>query len=259
MNLANHVAHWARRTPTAVALRFEGKGVTYATLDRCANALAGALIANGIKRGDRVALFLPNIPAFALAYLATLRAGAIAVSINAIFKSEEVKYILDDSGAAVVFTTAELLTHVPRSECPTIKHVVLCEGVIAGETPLEDWLDAGQPIDAAFDMAPDDPAALLYSSGTTGFPKGVTLTHRNIQSNIRVTAECSDIRATDRLAIFLPLFHVFAQNYIMNGGFEVGATIVLMRRFVPDVVLDAIERERITMLVFGPDLSSKNG
>lgn len=254
MNIANHVERVARRTPGRQAIVFEGRDISYGALDACACALAHTLKANGVRRGDRVALYLPNIPAFMLAYLAGEKLGAIVVSVNSIFKSEEVKYLLNDSGAKVVFTTAELLPNVPRHECPSVEKTVICEGQAAGEVMLEDWLAAGKPVFKTEDMAADDPAVLLYSSGTTGFPKGVTLTHNNIITNTRAAVNCSHHSEKDRLAIFLPLFHVFAQNYIMNAGFVAGATLVLFRRFVPDVVLDGIERERVTMFFAVPTI-----
>ncbi|MGC2520156.1 MAG: long-chain fatty acid--CoA ligase [Burkholderiales bacterium] len=254
MNIAEHVERAARRHPDHPALVFEGKRVSYRVLNRCANALANSLKRHGVRRGDRVALYLPNIPAFALAYLAAQKIGAIAVSINAIFKWEEVRYIVNDSRPKVVFTTAELLPNLPRPECPSIEHTVLCEGSEPDEIPLDDWLAADAPGFKAETMQPEDPAALLYSSGTTGVPKGVTLTHRNIQSNVRATARCAGFKRADRLACFLPLFHVFAQNFIMNGCFEVGATLVLWRRFVPDEVIDGIRRERVSMFFAVPTI-----
>ena len=254
MNIANHVERVARATPGRQAIEFEGKGISYGALDACAGALARSLRANGVRRGDRVALYLPNIPAFMLAYLAGLKAGAIVVSVNSIFKSEEVKYILNDSGAKVVFTTSELLPNVPRHECPSIEKTVICEGQAAGEIVLGDWLAAGKPALKTEHMAAGDAAVLLYSSGTTGFPKGVTLTHNNVITNVRAAVSCSGHSSTDRLAIFLPLFHVFAQNYIMNAGFEAGATLVLFRRFVPEVVLEGIQRERVTMFFAVPTI-----
>ena len=254
MNIASHVERVARADPGHKAIVFEGRDISYGALDACACALAHSLRANGVQRGDRVALYLPNIPAFMLAYLAGEKLGAIVVSVNSIFKSEEVKYLLNDSGAKVVFTTAELLPSVPRHECPTLEKTVICEGQAAGEIVLGDWLAAGKPTFKTEDMAADDAAVLLYSSGTTGFPKGVTLTHNNIITNTRAAVNCSHHSGDDRLAIFLPLFHVFAQNYIMNAGFVAGATLVLFRRFVPDVVLDAIERERVTMFFAVPTI-----
>ena len=255
MNIANHVERAANTSPDRPAIRFEGKSVSYAVLNSCANALAAALKRKGVRRGDRVALYLPNIPAFALAYVAVQKAGGIAVSINSIFKSEETKFVLNDSGAKVVFTTAELLPNVPRDACPSIEHVVLCEGSSDEAQSLDDWLALGEGQHFATEvMKPNDPAALLYSSGTTGFPKGVTLTHHNIVTNIRSAAKLSGYLASDRLSVFLPLFHVFAQNYIMNAGFEAGATLVLFRRFVPDVVLPAIRDEGITMFFAVPTI-----
>mgnify|MGYP001569249274 CR=1 FL=1 len=254
MNIANHVERIARTAPGHRAIVFEGQDISYGVLDACAGALAAALKANGVSRGDRVALYLPNIPAFMLAYLAGQKAGAIVVSINSMFKSDEVKYILNDSGAKIVFTTAEFLPNIPRNLCPKLQQTVICEGEAANEIVLGDWLAAGKAGMRSLDMHPDDPAALLYSSGTTGFPKGVTLTHNNIISNVRTTARASGFTGADKLAVFLPLFHVFAQDFIMNAGFEVGATLVLFRRFVPDAVLDGIQRERATMFFAVPTI-----
>jgi long-chain acyl-CoA synthetase len=109
MNIAQHVERAAARLKDHPAILFEGKSVSYATLDYCASALADSLARHGVRRGDRVALYLPNIPAFALAYLAGLKAGAIVVSINSIFKWEEVRYIVNDSRPKVLFTTEGLL------------------------------------------------------------------------------------------------------------------------------------------------------
>jgi len=247
MNIAEHVERAARLHPRHPAIVFEGKRVSYSVLDGCASALASSLKRHGVRRGDRVALFLTNIPAFALAYLAVQKAGAIAVSIDAAFKWEEVRQIVNDSRAKVVFTTAGLLPNVPRPECPSIEHTVLCEGSEPDEMPLEDWLAAGSPKLRAESMRPDEPAALLYSSGTTGSPKGVILTHGNVVSNIRAAVKYAGCRQRDRLACFLPLFHAFAQNFIMNACFEAAATLVLWRSFVPEQILEDIHREKVSM------------
>jgi long-chain acyl-CoA synthetase len=254
VNIASHVERVARQDPGRQAIVFEGRDISYGALEACACALAHSLRANGIRRGDRVALYLPNIPAFMLAYLAGEKVGAIVVSVNSIFKAEEVKYLLNDSGAKLVFTTAELLPNVPRAECPALEKTVICEGRSADGILLGDWLAAGKPEFRTENMAADDAAVLLYSSGTTGFPKGVTLTHNNVITNTRAAVNCSHHSSKDRLAIFLPLFHVFAQNYIMNAGFVAGATLVLFRRFVPDVVLDEIQRQRVTMFFAVPTI-----
>lgn len=254
MNLASSLEKHAAQSPARPAILFEGRTITYADLDASASRLAQALRALGIAAGDRVALFLPNVPEFAVAYYAAQKLGAISVTINAIFRSAEVEYLVNDSGAKVVFTVADLALHVPRERCPALAHVVLCEGEAAGLPTLAQWCAGYDGAFASVDCAPDAPAALLYSSGTTGFPKGVTLTQSNIASNIAQSAKCSGYRADDRLAAFLPLFHVYGQNYIMNAAVLAGATLVLFRRFVPDQVLESIQRDRITMFFGVPTI-----
>ena len=252
MNIAEHVARIARARPQHPALFFEGCPLSYETLDRCSSALADAMAKTGVSAGDRIALYLPNIPAFVLAYLASLKLGAIAVSVNAIFKAEEVAYILKDSNPRIVFTTAELAPNVSPLQCPSVQHMICCEGSSSIADPLEQWLERGsaqRPIRA---MGPDDPAVILYSSGTTGFPKGVTLSHFNVISNTRTAARYSGYRADDRLVGFLPLFHVFGQNHIMNACFEAGATLLLFRRFSPDSLLPALRRARATLFFAVP-------
>ncbi len=243
MNLASHLERHAAQAPDVPLVRFEGNTWTYGEVDRQARRLAGAMRAAGIGKGDRVALFLPNVPQFAVAYYAIQKLGAISVTINAIFKTEEVRYLLDDSAARLVFTVAELRGFVPP-DCPALEHTVVVDA--DGPDGLGDWLARGDDEFASVDCAPGDAAAILYSSGTTGFPKGVTLSQANIHSNIATAAKCSGFKAGDRLATFLPLFHVYGQNYIMNGGVLAGATLVMFRRFVPDVVLRAVGTERIT-------------
>ncbi|MFL5802593.1 MAG: long-chain-fatty-acid--CoA ligase [Roseiflexaceae bacterium] len=254
MNIAQHVERAARFFPDKPAILFEGAQLRYSDLNQRANRLANALKANGVRRGDRVALYLPNIPEFAVCYCAILKAAAIAVSINAIFKSEEVRYIVDDSGAKALFTTGDLLPNVPRAELPSLQHVVVCTGDAQGNPSLDDWLSKGSSEGQAIDMAPDEPALLLYTSGTTGFPKGATLTHGNVVSNMYATAHHTGYRPDDRMALFLPLFHVFGQNFIMNATFNACATLVLYRRFIPDQVLDSIGRDRVTMFFAVPTI-----
>jgi long-chain acyl-CoA synthetase len=254
MNIAQHVERAARFFPDKPAILFEGAQLRYADLNQRANRLANALKANGVRRGDRVALYLPNIPEFAVCYCAILKAGAIAVSINAIFKSEEVRFIIEDSGAKALFTTGELLPNVPRAELPSLEHVVVCMGDAQGNPTLDDWLSKGASAGQALDMAPDEPALLLYTSGTTGFPKGATLTHGNVVSNMYATSHHAGYRPDDRMALFLPLFHVFGQNFIMNATFNACATLALYRRFLPDQVLDSIGRDRVTMFFAVPTI-----
>ncbi|MCM5570712.1 long-chain fatty acid--CoA ligase [Burkholderiaceae bacterium FT117] len=252
MNLADMLQSRAAASPEHPAILFEGTTTTYRQLDERSSQLAHAMAARGIAAGDRVAIFLPNLPEFAVVYYAAQRLGAVPVSINAIFRSAEVEYLVNDSGSRIVFTTGELAGFVPREKCPGLEHLVVVDG--PAPESLAEWMSS-QP--TGFDPVPraaDAPAALLYSSGTTGFPKGVTLTQANIASNIATAARCSGYRSDDRLAAFLPLFHVYGQNYIMNAAVLAGATLVLFRRFVPDQVLKSVQQDRITMFFGVPTI-----
>jgi long-chain acyl-CoA synthetase len=254
MNISLHVERAAKFFPETPAVLFEGAALTYADLNDRVNRLANALAAHGIGRGTCVALYLPNIPAFAMGYLAAVRVGAIAVSINSMYKSEELKYILNDSGCVLIFSTGDLVPNIPFDECPKLKQALVCEGDPHGWPTLEEWLPQGSTRTAAADMNPDDPAVLLYTSGTTGFPKGATLSHGNVVSNAWATMHHAGYTREDRMILFLPLFHVFGQNFIMNATFQACATLVLHRRFVPDQVLDSVRRDRVTMFFAVPTI-----
>ena len=115
MNIAEHLERHATQTPDQIAIRFEGRSISYGQLNRDANRLASSLRQAGVAATDRVALYLPNVPEFATAYYAAQKLGAIPVTINAILKTEEVRYLLDDSQASVVITMDELIRHVPKT------------------------------------------------------------------------------------------------------------------------------------------------
>ena len=249
MNIAEYLEQHAAKTPDRIAIRFEGRSITYGQLNRDASRLASSLSKAGVAIADRVALYLPNVPEFAIAYYAAQKLGAIPVTINAILKTEEVRYLLDDSGAKVVISMEELRRFV-ADDCPALRLRVVVDkkAESVGWLALADLLASGTEAFESVQRSDNDVAALLYSSGTTGFPKGVALTQRNIHTNIALPpqARYSDYRPGDRLAAFLPLFHVYGQNYIMNAAILAGATIVLFSRFVPDTVLRSIGEERIT-------------
>ena len=253
MNIAHALIDSARRSPEQVLIRFEGRSWTYAQVNEWSDQLAAALREAGIGKADRVALYLPNVPEFVIAYYAIQKLGAITVTVNAILKKEEVRYLLDDSGSRLVFTEAELLPNVP-SDCPALQYRVTTDG-----DGLQDWLGvgkaqlAGKPFEAV-NCDAGDTAAILYSSGTTGFPKGVALSQANIDSNVATCARYAGYQPSDKLALFLPLFHVYGQNFIMNACVRSGATLCIFRRFVPDVVLRAIGDEGITMFFGVPTI-----
>jgi phenylalanine ammonia-lyase len=240
MNVAENIVRGCTLFPRKTALTFEGRRFTYAELDEWSNRVAEALARLGVGRGDRVALFLPNIPEFAAAYLGIQKLGAVAVSMNSTLRSEETRFILDDSGSVALFTTEELRANVDAAALPGLKHVIVAErmdDLVAGTT-------------GRFQMATmdrDDPSAILYTSGTTGQPKGACLSHGNVVSNMHAFNYNCGMRPDDRLLLFLPLFHCFGQNAILNSGLNAGATVVLHRKFHPDTVIRSIADDGVTM------------
>jgi long-chain acyl-CoA synthetase len=249
MNIADNVERGRKFFPHKNALIFEGKSFTYQELDEITNRLTNALRGLSIERGQRVALFLPNIPEFVVSYLAILKIGAIAVSLNVMLKKNEVQFILNDCSAKVLITTELLSENVPISELPELNHILIAEGK-SDINSLHHLIANASPDARAVEMDRNDPAAIIYTSGTTGFPKGAALSHGNVISNVYAANHCYKTQPEDRLLLFLPLFHCFGQNAILNAGLNACATIILQRRFEPEQVLKTIVNDGVT-LFFG--------
>jgi long-chain acyl-CoA synthetase len=249
MNIFDSLERAQIRFPNKEALIFKGQCITYRELYEQACGLSAALSRRfGARRGDRVAIFLPNIPEFIQSYYAVEKLGAIAVSLNVMLKRDEVEFILRDCGARVLVTVPQFLDQVPET-IPTL------EGIVAvGETnrpgcmTLSD-LVLERPASAApgVRVESEDGAALLYTSGTTGEPKGVLLTHGNLVFNSKATHHHTKMTEDDRLLCYLPLFHCFGQNFILNTSVHAGATLLLHERFVPDEILHSAMVNKASM------------
>ena len=247
MNIAQNVTRSSRLFPERTAMTFEGQSWSYKRLEEETNRVANGLRSHGVKHGDRVALFLPNIPEFVVSYLGIVKMGGIAVSINSSLKAEEVAFILRDSGAGAVITTRAGHEHLPADLPDTLDRVYVAEGRVEGTTPFAELSVEGSADPCLVDMNREDPAAILYTSGTTGFPKGATLSHGNVISNMHSFNYNCAMRPDDRLLLYLPLFHCFGQNAIMNACFNVAATLILQRSFKPEDVHRAVVKEGVTM------------
>jgi long-chain acyl-CoA synthetase len=243
MNIANLLSRWALSAASSTAVCWEGGSLTYGEADRLSARLAGALRARGIRRGDRVALLLPNCAAFPLAYIAIQKIGAVAVSINVMSARREVAFMLSDSGARAVVVESSLLDRV---DVGSEAAVIVSGGAVEGCTRLDDLLAVGPALETSCELPPEAPAAILYTSGTTGVPKGATLSHGNVVSNARAATLCYGAAEGDRFLLYLPLFHCFGQNAIMNAAFSAGAAVVLQQRFTCESVLEAVRRGDVT-------------
>ena len=219
---------------------------TYAELDRDVSGLAGGFAGLGLARGERVALHLPNRPAFVLAYYAALKAGLVPLSLNITYKPDELAYIIDNAAAAMLITDDGVDANLPsRARIPSVRHLLHAKDL--------DGLRAATPR-RAVDCDREDTAAILYTSATTGRPKGVMLTHANIVSNSYATVHHLRMTPEDRGLCALPMFHCFGQNAIMNALVTAGGTLVLHERFVPDAFVAAVAAHRITILYAVPTM-----
>lgn len=257
MNIAHHVERGHRLFPDKIALIFEDKTFTYKHLDELAGRVANGLKGLGIKKGDRVALFLPNIPEFVISYLGILKIGAIAVSINVMFKTAEVSYLLKDCAAKAIITTESQSEQVSEADLPELEHILIAEGKAHKGISLAQLIANAFPEAPTIEMDRHAPACILYTSGTTGFPKGAILTHGNVITNSYTANRCYRLSNSDRLLLYLPLFHCFGQNAILNTGFSACATIVLQRRFDLEKILQSVTEHQITMFFGVPTVFIK--
>lgn len=256
MNIANHIDRATRHFADQPAIIFEGQTTTFSELGDQVRRVAAGLGAAGVRAGDRVALLLPNTPSFVLAYQACQWLGAVTVSVNVMLTTEELRYLLEDSGARFVFTTDALwpaLEPLMDAQPGDRSNVVICEGSVDGTHCLATF-GAEAPTLPVLARDPGDPAAILYTSGTTGKQKGATLSVGNVVSNSEATRQYLRVDPDDRMLLFLPLFHVFGQNFIMNAAFAAGATLVLHRRFDRVSVLESIARDGVTMFFAVPTI-----
>lgn len=243
MNLARLGEDNVRRFGEYPALFFEGREFTNAALQRGANRLAHALRGLGVGEGDRVMVMLPNCPEVLQAYAAVLKVGAVVVPVVFLLSGAEVGRILAHAEPRVVITSPDFVDRLEDWPGPRI----LVGG--AGRRALA-WeeLVARQPDTfAAVERAPDDLAVLLYTAGTTGVPKGVALSHRNLLANARSVASLYELDRERWALAVLPLSHSYGLT-LMNAGNLLGTRAVLLRWFDPEAVLDAIQRHRVQQM-----------
>ena len=238
LSIASILAESAARHADRTAVVMGPQRTTYAELWADARRYAAALRERGVGRGDKVAVLIPNVPDFPKTYYGVLALGGVVVPVHALLRAEEIEYVLRDSGATLLVCHDALQGEGAKgaelANVPLVSPGALAESA----TPVETYVQ----VDAA------DNAVILYTSGTTGKPKGAVLSHFNVVMNVTISAfDVIGLRPDDVILGCLPLFHSFGQVCAMNAGFRAGATLALMPRFDGPGALDAIEAYGVTV------------
>jgi len=268
------VSATAARDPKKVCIRFQGASMTYGQVDDLSSRFATALVSLGVKKGDRVAIFLPNMPQFVLAYFGILKAGGVVVPCSPLYKAKELEFQLRDSGASVIVAandivkendlfaglegcrrnleikviTASLTDYLPSAKRALagfagVKNVKR-EGTVGA---FRDLVAKSEPLRKFADLDPrTDVAVLQYTGGTTGVAKGAMLTHANLYLNAAVIAAWFPLAKDDVALGVLPFFHIYGMTAAMNAPLYAGGSMVLLPRFEVEAVMETIQKEKVT-------------
>jgi long-chain acyl-CoA synthetase len=263
LNLAMLLEMSARREPGKVAVILDDMKLRYAEINGAANKIANSLVQRGVKPGDKVAIMLPNTPHFVICYYAILKTGAVVVPLNVLFKRHEVEYHLKDSDAVALIAWEGFLAEAAEgfAAADTCRDLVVAQApgsqvaLPEGATPLNALMADTPPVFDTVQTMPDDTAVILYTSGTTGRPKGAELSHFNMFFNAMVCTEKLLNISGDSISLAtLPLFHSFGQTCVMNALLYAGGTITMLPRFEPQKALEIIQRDRVTTFAGVPTM-----
>ncbi|MFJ8517896.1 class I adenylate-forming enzyme family protein [Lysinibacillus xylanilyticus] len=250
MNSSNLLARNARKYPMSEAVVCQGRRVTYRDLDEQVTRLSHALLEQGVRQGDKVIIFMPNVVEFVVSYFAIQRIGAIVVPVNAKFTLQEVEYVAQHADAKAIlvheaiFAAVENITVIPLK----IKTGQEQAGWLNYETLIQH--ESIQTIDCQLNE--DDVSTILYTSGTTGKPKGVLFSYRNILTVAQMIAVEMEVKPESRILLMMPLTHSAPLHLFLMAGVFVGSTNVLTPTFTPDLFIDSIEQERTTHFFGAP-------
>ncbi len=267
LNLSVLLENSTREMPSHTAVIFNDTKLSYAQINGAANQIAAGLTASGIKKGDKIALGCPNLPFFPMVYYGILKAGGVVVPLNVLLKPREIAYHLEDSDAVAYFCfegTEQLpmgqMGYAGFNNAENCKQFFMITANPAAPSPIEGTKTLGMlmhgqsPVYDTVSTNPDDAAVILYTSGTTGQPKGAELSHANMVMNAKLSERMYNSEPDDVHLVTLPLFHSFGQTVQMNGGFYNGVTISLLPRFTPDDALGIMERDNVTIFAGVPTM-----
>jgi long-chain acyl-CoA synthetase len=241
-NLAELLSDAAAESPESTAVKLDDLTLSYARLDRAAARVAGVLRAKGMRLGDRVGVMLPNVPYFAAVYYGILRAGGVVVPMNVLLKEREVGYYLSDPGARLMFAWHQFADAAHGGSDQAHADCLLVE---PGD--FEGLLGRSEPVTEVVERSGDDTAVILYTSGTTGAPKGAELTHENLRRNVETAVGLFGMGKNTVTLGALPLFHSFGQTCGLNATVRAGGCLTLIPRFDPGRALEIIERDGVSV------------
>jgi long-chain acyl-CoA synthetase len=242
LNLASLLTESAERSPESPAIRLGETELSYGQLDDLSARLATLLREKGFEPGDRVGVMLPNVPEFPVAYYGVLRAGGVVVPMNVLLKRREIAFYLEDSGAKLLLAWHGFAEEAREGAADAGAELVEVEPAGFAEA-----LAGLEPTPGLAETDEDDTAVILYTSGTTGKPKGAELTHMNLFRNADVSSRTTcEIAAGDVVLGALPLFHSFGQTVGMNSSLKVGACLTLVPKFDPGEALATMQRDGVT-------------
>lgn len=257
MNFGSFIKTLAKRHKGKTLFLFKDVEVSYEGHHKKTSRLAKGLVSEGLERGDRVCFLFPNCLEILECYFAVAKAGAISIPMNPMYTEREIQYIVNDSGAKFLITSEENAGKVLacRDGLPSLKRIIVSgAGEREGALPYRHLIERASGEVEGLDVDPDSVAMILYTSGTTGAPKGAMLTHRGLLENAQVMVDTLGFRETDRSLCVLPMFHLFAAAFDLLQMMTAGGSTVLMERFDPEAACALIERHRATVLVAVPTI-----
>ena len=260
LNLSVILEDSAKRYPMKPAFTFMDTALSYAQINGAANMVANGLKARGIKAGDKVALSCPNLPYFPIIYFGIIKTGAVVVPLSVLLKKDEIEYHLRDSDAKAYFcfcgtpdlpmgemgyagfkeveACTDFFMIMPKAEMPSS---------IEGTATLGSFMAGQSPVFETYQSNAEDTAVIVYTSGTTGRPKGAELTHSNLLMNAILVSDLGKSDAEDISLIVLPLFHIFAMTCLMNAGIYKGGSAILCPRFDAETVFGLMQKHKVTI------------
>lgn len=263
LNLATILRQAAHDFHDRPAIAIGPVEINYSTLDALARGFAGGLKKLGLHQGEKLALMVPNVPHFTVGYFGGHYAGNPVVPLNVLLTADEIAYHLADSDAAAVLVWEGFLPQAQAgfARVDTCRHLIVAKQDLSdatapdGAISMAALLGSAEPVSELAHTMPDDTAVILYTSGTTGRPKGAELTHFNMYYNSEYSARrLGDLTKEDVLFCVLPLFHSFGQTVIQNGAIHMGAKVVMQPRFEPVEAMELIQKHRVTMFAGVPTM-----